>query len=73
MTIVARDLYRFCQTHDVKKIAFDDWGFSQLEPCLRRAGFTQDFIDTRFEKFRQGFKSMSPALRQLEVEILGGA
>jgi len=69
---IAQDLYQFCQDHDVRKIAFDDWGFSQLRPCLVRAGFSETYIEERFEKFRQGYKSMSPALRQLEVELLEG-
>ena len=69
---IAADLFKFCQAHDVRKIAFDDWGFSQLRPCLLRAGFSETYIEERFEKFRQGFKSISPALRQLEVEFLEG-
>ena len=71
-TFVAEDLWTFCKRHDVKKIGFDDWGFSQLRPHLLRAGFTEAYLEERFVKFRQGYKSMSPALRQLEVEILEG-
>jgi hypothetical protein len=38
-----------------------------------KAGFTEEQIeDAVFEEFGQGFQSMSPALRDLEGEILNG-
>jgi phage terminase large subunit-like protein len=55
---------------DVRKIAFDRWGFKHLRPWLLKAGFGESQIDERFEEFGQGFQSMSPALRDLEGEIL---
>lgn len=55
---------------DVRKIAFDRWGFKHLKPWLLKAGFTEAQIEERFEEFGQGFQSMSPALRDLEGEIL---
>lgn len=69
---VAAFLWDFCQTHNVKKIAFDRWGFKHLKPWLLNAGFTEETIETLFEEFGQGFQSMSPALRELEGEILNG-
>lgn len=69
---VAVFLWDFCQAHDVRKIAFDRWGFKHLRPWLIKAGFTEERIDELFEEFGQGFQSMSPALRSLEGEILNG-
>jgi len=56
--------------YNIKRIAFDSWGFGHLRPCLVRAGFPEDMIETQFLEFGQGFKSMSPALHTLEAEIL---
>lgn len=69
---VAVFLWDFCQKHDVRKIAFDRWGFKHLLPWLIKAGFTEERIEDLFEEFGQGFQSMSPALRTLEGEILNG-
>lgn len=69
---VAVFLWEFCQAHNVKKIAFDRWGFKHLKPWLIEAGFTEPVIEDLFVEFGQGFQSMSPALRTLEGEILNG-
>jgi phage terminase large subunit-like protein len=69
---VAVFLWDFCQSHNVKKIAFDRWGFKHLKPWLLKAGFTEETIEEIFVEFGQGFQSMSPALRELEGEILNG-
>lgn len=69
---VAVFLWDFCRTHNVKKIAFDRWGFKHLKPWLLKAGFTDEQIEELFEEFGQGFQSMSPALRELEGDILNG-
>lgn len=58
--------------HRVEKIAFDMWGFPHLKPWLLKAGFTEDQMERHFEEFGQGYKSMSPALRDLESELLNG-
>lgn len=57
---------------DVRKIAFDRWGFKHLRPWLLKAGFTDAEIDECFVEFGQGYQSMSPALRDLEAELLNG-
>jgi phage terminase large subunit-like protein len=57
---------------DVRKIAFDRWGFRHLRPWLLKAGFTESLIDAHFIEFGQGYHDMSPALRALEGEILSG-
>jgi len=69
---VAARLYELDQKHNIRKIAFDRWGFKHLRPWLLKAGFTEDRVDELFEEFGQGFQSMSPALRELEGEILNG-
>jgi phage terminase large subunit-like protein len=55
---------------NVKKIAFDRWGFKHLKPWLMRAGFSEPQIEQHFVEFGQGFASMSPALRNLESLLL---
>lgn len=69
---VAVELFRLDQTHNLRKIAFDRWNFRHLKPWLIEAGFTEERIEELFEEFGQGFQSMSPALRELEGEILNG-
>jgi phage terminase large subunit-like protein len=60
------------ERYTVAKIAFDRWNFKHLKPWLLRAGFTEQEIEAQFVEFGQGFQSMSPALRELEAEILNG-
>jgi phage terminase large subunit-like protein len=67
---VAMSLRDDFDQYDVRKIAFDRWGFKHLRPWLLKAGFTEAQIEEHFEEFGQGFQSMSPALRELEGEIL---
>ena len=69
---VAKFLRGLFETHDVRKIAFDRWGFRHLKPWLLKAGFGEEDIEKHFEEFGQGYQSMSPALRELEGEILNG-
>ncbi|MBK5958099.1 terminase [Rhodoplanes elegans] len=69
---VASILREQCRALDIRKIAFDRWNFKHLKPWLLQAGFTEDEIAERFVEFGQGFQSMSPALRDLESEILNG-
>ncbi len=66
---VAEYLYQMFSEYDVQKIAFDDWGMIHLKPWLIKAGFSEATIEERFHKFRQGGKTMAPALRDLEVAI----
>jgi len=54
----------------VGKLAFDKWNFSQLKPWLLQAGFSEQVIKDKFVEFRQGWQSMSPAIRELETLIL---
>ena len=52
------------------KLAYDPWGFSFLKPCLVRAGFSDNMFEQTFVEFRQGSKTMTPALRATEVLCL---
>ncbi|MEM9085314.1 MAG: terminase TerL endonuclease subunit [Pseudomonadota bacterium] len=67
---VAKELWQFCQAHNVAKIAFDRWGFKYLRPWLLKAGFTEEQIEELFVEFGQGFASISPAFRSLESALL---
>lgn len=69
---VAAHLRDVFDRYDVRKLAFDRWGFRHLKPWLEKAGFTEAEIEERFAEFGQGFQSMSPAMRDLEVAILEG-
>jgi phage terminase large subunit-like protein len=69
---VALWLREMFERYDVRKIAFDMWNMRHLTPWLLRAGFTEAQIKDKFLEFGQGFKSMSPALRDLAAEILNG-
>jgi phage terminase large subunit-like protein len=61
------DLFR---EKDVRRIAFDSWRWPQLRPWLIRAGLPESLVDDRFVPFRQGYISMTPALRTLESLLL---
>jgi phage terminase large subunit-like protein len=70
---VAATLWRDCQDMDVRKIAFDRWNWKHLKPWLLKAGFSEDQLEgdaAIFEQMGQGYQSMSPALRDLEADIL---
>jgi phage terminase large subunit-like protein len=67
---VAAYLAHAFEVYDIQKIAFDRWGFRHLRPWLEKAGLSDDQIENHFEEFGQGYQSMSPALRDLESELL---
>jgi phage terminase large subunit-like protein len=67
---VAKALYDFDRAHNWKKCAFDRWGMKYLRPWLLKAGFTEERIEELFVEFGQGFRSMSPALRDAETALL---
>lgn len=54
---------------NVQKIGFDRFNMKFLRPWLGKAGFSQVEMD-KFVEFGQGFQSMTPALRELEVRLL---
>lgn len=59
--------------HKVQKLAFDRWNMKHLKPWLLNAGFHEQQIVDHFVEFGQGTQSMSPALRELEQNILDRA
>jgi phage terminase large subunit-like protein len=70
---VAAHMKSVFDRYDVRKIAFDRWQFKYLKPWLAKLGVREELLDgddCLFEDFGQGFKSMSPALRDLESAIL---
>ena len=61
-----RGLFDRCK---VRALAFDRWNFKNLKPWLERVGFSEEELG-RFVEFGQGYQSMSPAIRELEVLLL---
>jgi phage terminase large subunit-like protein len=61
-----RGLFDRC---NVAQLAFDRYNMRFLRPWLERVGFTEEEL-SRFVEFGQGFVSMSPALRELESQLL---
>lgn len=59
-----------CDRYDVRKIGFDRWNWRHFKPWLLEAGFSEAELEAIFVPFGQGFQSMSPALRDLEVSLL---
>ena len=68
---VAQVLRKIFIDFDVELIAFDRYHMQQLRPWLDEADMPIENID-RFVEFGQGTKSMTPALRELEVRLLEG-
>ena len=69
---VALRLRELFDRYEIIKIGFDDWAFVHFKPWLLKAGFSEDEITNRFAAFRQGAKSMTPALRVLEGALREG-
>lgn len=70
---VAEYLWECFKTMDIRKIAFDRWNFQFLKPWLKKKGFTDEQLDgddAAFVEFGQGYKSISPAMRDLESLLL---
>ena len=70
---VARTVFEDFQRYNIQAIAFDRWNWSHMKPWLSQAGFSEDQLEgdnAVFKEFGQGFRSMSPALRDLESELL---
>jgi len=55
---------------DIRKIGFDPWKFQALKLWLLKVGFSEQDIEKHFVEVGQGYKSMTPALRTLEGELL---
>ena len=68
---IAERLKDVFEDYHVTKIAFDRWNYPHLRPWLGKVGFSEQLLERTFVEFGQGFKSMSPALRDLESLVLG--
>ena len=55
---------------DIRKIGFDRWAWVHFRKWLVTAGFDEQEIEEKFVPFGQGYVSMSPALRDLETDLL---
>lgn len=72
---VAARLKSIFDKYQVKRLGFDRWQFRYLKPWLLEQGIPADVVEgdaSVFEEFGQGFKDMSPALRDLEGALLNG-
>jgi phage terminase large subunit-like protein len=67
---VARFIVDTVREHNIQRIAFDRWNLKHLRPWLREAGMDDEEVEELFVEFGQGFKDMSPALRDLEASLL---
>ena len=71
-------LYHIHSTYTLQRIAYDAWDYTHILKDLQAAGFADWQIDEDegdkneilFEKFRQGYFTMSPALRTVEQLIV---
>lgn len=61
-----RDLF---DAQNIVSLAFDRYNMRFLKPWLEKVGFSDDELE-KFVDFGQGFVSMSPALRELETQLL---
>jgi phage terminase large subunit-like protein len=55
---------------NIKLVGFDRWNWRHFRPWLEKAGFSPAELDERFVEIGMGFQSMSPALRDLESDLL---
>lgn len=69
---IAKYLRGFFDNCDVQALGFDRHLFNHLRPWLVKAGFTEDELK-KFIPYGQGFKDMTPAVRELEVRLLNRA
>jgi phage terminase large subunit-like protein len=56
---------------EVQALAFDRYNMKHLKPWLTKAQFSEAEL-AKFIEFGQGTLSMTPALRELEVQLLNG-
>jgi len=66
---VVERLLELFDRYKIKKLGFDPWNFTQFKPYLLRAGMDEATIEARFAVFRQDFRAMGPALKELERHI----
>jgi phage terminase large subunit-like protein len=72
LSVVAEKLMEVLTEYNVRRLAFDRWGWSRLEPELLRQGVPEWQLAEIKNEFGQGFRSMSPALMTLEADLING-
>jgi phage terminase large subunit-like protein len=60
---ITHEIDLLAQKYDIKEIAFDRWGSVQVSQKLQESGI-------EIAQFGQGYQSMSPAMKNLEVLML---
>ena len=68
---VAESLRGIFDAYDIQTVGFDRYNMEHLKSRLREADFSDQELD-KFKPFGQGWASMTPALRELEVKLLNG-
>ncbi|ALB24683.1 Phage terminase-like protein, large subunit (plasmid) [Piscirickettsia salmonis] len=63
LTYIKDDIYQLNKEFDVKEITYDPWNATQLANDLLEEG-------ANMVEFRQDFKSMTPALKELERLVI---
>lgn len=66
---IAAELKKIFGSYDVQAINFDRALMKFLKPWLKKVGLTDEQLE-KFKDFGQGFFSMTPALRDLESQLL---
>jgi phage terminase large subunit-like protein len=64
---VVTDIARATERMNLVRVAFDDWNMARLRADMDRLG-----VSLPLEKFIQGYKSYSPAIREFEVAATEG-
>lgn len=77
---VAQEIGALASEFDIRGIAFDDWNMHNLTRAMNEQGVSH-YVEgqedaeqggTRFIRWRQGFKTMSPALEATELAVVDG-
>ena len=76
-SFVAEYIWNTYQRFNVKKIGYDRWAYNHFRNSLEDKGFNEQQLDPTdensvFVPFGQGYQSMSPALKTLQVDLFNG-
>lgn len=63
--LMLADFINIKKEYRIKEIAFDPWGLTMPAQALSKAGF-------KIWRFRQGEKTVSPAIKDFEAAVYGG-
>lgn len=65
---VLHEISEICAQYDVEEIAYDEWRIADLISLQQQDGVTLPTL----AGFRQGYKSMAPAVDEFENRLIGG-